>query len=75
MNYWNEYMRIDTIRAIKTMGAELCKLAPCVRKMVILIALRESRYQYTWSNFAEEHEVPKAEWPRYIHETKRTEDW
>ena len=53
-----EYERIDRIRSITAMKRALTDLAVDHRQDVILLALKSSRCQWTWSFFAREFEVP-----------------
>lgn len=59
----NIYSIINDIRSVEEMRDELNKLSPSLRKAVILLALSNSRHQYTWSAFAEEFGVPVEDWP------------
>ena len=59
----NIYSIINDMRSMEEMRDELNKLSPSLRKAVILLALSDSRHQYTWSAFAEEFGVHVDEWP------------
>ena len=58
-----DFERIDGIRSITDMGDALKRLPMMHRRDVILHALRESRFQFTWSSFAKKFRVPKKDWP------------
>lgn len=60
-----EFQRIDRIQSVMGIGQELERLDCDVRKRVILIALKGSRHQFTWSFYARKFGVPEAEWPRH----------
>lgn len=59
------FQRIDPIRSVSRMRDELKALERASRTAVILKALRESRFQFTWSFFAKAFEVPESDWPVY----------
>jgi hypothetical protein len=57
------FQRIDAIRSTSGMENALRKLDEVLRKDVILFALRNSRFQFHWSFFAEQYGIPENEWP------------
>lgn len=57
------FEHIDPAISITEMKERLNALDHKARKAVILLALRQSKYQWTWSTFARECAVPRDEWP------------
>jgi hypothetical protein len=66
MSIKGTFERIDAIRSIKNMRAELNKLTAKTAREVVLLALRESEFQHTWGFFAEQFRVPKRLRPKII---------
>lgn len=58
-----DYERIDALPAVSQIQTALKALDPASRKLVILMALRKSRCQWTWSYMASYFSVPESEWP------------
>ncbi len=66
------YKRIDAILSVAAMQTELEGLEASLRKAVILHALANSPYQFSWSCFAKQFKVPREEWPGQPHPGRTT---